>query len=254
LGEQLTSDLHEYPLEFDSVEVLIDAMVRSVTLADFCRAIVHSEISQTAAQGCHMFTLDTDAKLKVVSGYGIACPDTPAALSVWDEHPVADCVRYKEAKFQSANPNLEQGVLAIPLLKDAIPIGALALVVDKQVRTVPIHESLMPILSKLGTYVLSTMAANVGRDQSGGFSERKETNGEELTSRQLRILELMADGMVNIEIAKELMVSESTVRQETVRIYRALGVPNRFDASKKARALGLIKRQPSAASPTGGNA
>lgn len=244
----MISDLHEDPLEFVSVEILIDALVKSVSLADFCRAIVHSEISQTAAQGCHMFSLDTDAKLKVVSGYGTACPDTPAALSVWDEHPVADCVRYKEAQFQSASQKTDQGVLAIPLLKDAIPIGALALVVDKRVRTVPIHESLMPILSKLGTYVLSTMAASIGRDQAGGLIENKETNGEELTSRQLRILELMADGMVNVEIARELMVSESTVRQETVRIYRALGVPNRFDASKKARALGLIKRLPSASS------
>ena len=244
----MISDLHEDPQEFVSVEILIDALVKSVSLADFCRAIVHSELSQTAAQGCHMFSLDTDAKLKVVSGYGTACPDTPAALSVWDEHPVADCVRFKEAQFQSASQKVDQGVLAIPLLKDAIPIGALVLVVDKRVRTAPILESLMPILSKLGTYVLSTMAASIGRDQAGGLIENKETNGEELTSRQLRILELMADGMVNVEIARELMVSESTVRQETVRIYRALGVPNRFDASKKARALGLIKRLPSASS------
>jgi len=250
----LSSDLQEYPLEFGSVEVLIDAMVKSVSLADFCRAIVHSEISQTAVQGCHLFTLDTEAKLKVVSGYGIACPDTSAALSVWDEHPVADCVRYKESKFQGADQRLGQGVLAIPLLKDSIPIGALALVVDKQVRTAPVNESLLPILGKLGTYVMSTMSTHVARDQGNGFVEAKETNGEELTSRQLRILDFMADGMVNLEIARELMVSESTVRQETVRIYRALGVPNRFDASKKARALGLIKRLPSASSTTGGDA
>ena len=233
---------HADPPHFDRVELLIDAMVRSVSLADFCRAIVHSELSKDAAKGCHMFSLDAEAKLKLVSGYGIACPDTPAALSVWDEHPVSDCVRNKETKFQGANQKLDQGVLAIPLLKDAIPIGALALVLSEQVRTVPIHESLMPILSKLGTYVLTTMTSQLGSDQSNGSFSPKETNGEELTSRQLRILELMADGMVNVEIARELMVSESTVRQETVRIYKALGVPNRFDASKKARALGLIKR------------
>jgi DNA-binding CsgD family transcriptional regulator len=248
------SDSREAPLGFGSVELLIDAMVKSLSLADFCRAIVHSELSRASTQGCHIFSLGTDAKLKVVSGYGLECPDTPDALSVWDEHPVSDCVRYKVVKFQGADHKLEQGLLAIPLLKDSIPIGALALVVDKQVRTAPINESLMPILSKLGTYVLSTMAAKVGWDQSGGFSERKEFNGEELTSRQLRILNLMADGMVNAEIAKELMVSESTVRQETVRIYRALGVPNRFDASKKARALGLIKRLPSVSASSGGDA
>lgn len=247
-GFNLLEDSGAAPLHFGSVELLIDAMVRSVSLNDFCRAIVHSELSKDSAKGCHMFFLDTEAKLKLVSGYGEACPDTPEALSVWDEHPVSACVRNKEAKFQSADQKLQQGVLAIPLMKDAIPIGALALVVSDQVRTVPIHESLMPILSKLGTFVLNTMALGLGEGQSGGSSAHKDTNGEELTSRQLRILELMADGLVNVEIARELMVSESTVRQETVRIYRSLGVPNRLDASKKARALGLIKRPSSATS------
>jgi DNA-binding NarL/FixJ family response regulator len=70
----------------------------------------------------------------------------------------------------------------------------------------------------------------------------REANGEDLTSRQIKILELMAEGMVNVEIARELMLSESTIRQETVRIYRALGVPNRGEAAKKGKVLGLIKR------------
>jgi DNA-binding NarL/FixJ family response regulator len=55
---------------------------------------------------------------------------------------------------------------------------------------------------------------------------------EDLTGRQLRILSHIQDGLVNLEIAKELMLSESTIRQETVRIYRALGVGNRQEAVK----------------------
>jgi DNA-binding NarL/FixJ family response regulator len=39
------------------------------------------------------------------------------------------------------------------------------------------------------------------------------------------------------------MLSESTIRQETVKIYKALGVSNRTEAASKAGALGLIPKQ-----------
>lgn len=53
-------------------------------------------------------------------------------------------------------------------------------------------------------------------------------------------LEFMAQGLTNAQIAQELMLSESSIRQETVKIYRALGVNNREAAAKQARGLGLI--------------
>jgi DNA-binding NarL/FixJ family response regulator len=52
----------------------------------------------------------------------------------------------------------------------------------------------------------------------------------------------MAEGLTNAQIAMQLMLSESSIRQETVKIYRALGVNSRVEASKKGQALGLIGR------------
>jgi ATP/maltotriose-dependent transcriptional regulator MalT len=52
----------------------------------------------------------------------------------------------------------------------------------------------------------------------------------------------MGDGMTNAEISTKVLLSESTVRQETIRIYRALAVPGRQEAVAKARALGLIQK------------
>ncbi len=65
---------------------------------------------------------------------------------------------------------------------------------------------------------------------------------EEITTRQVSILGLMADGLTNAEIAGKVLLSESTVRQETIRIYRALAVSGRLEAVAKARALGLISK------------
>ena len=227
-----------------SIETMLDVLVKSESIADFCRAIVHSELTQDSVQGCHFYSLDSESHLNPVSGYGRTYLDSEVALSAWDDDPIAECIRKKEFEFLAPTKSPNRGVLAIPLLKDSIPVGALALVLDPGVNGMPIHETLIPILSKLGTYCLTSFAASTGRSTGSYSSSNREANGEDLTSRQIRILELMSEGMVNVEIARELMLSESTIRQETVRIYRALGVPNRGEAAKKGRALGLIKRPP----------
>ena len=229
-------------VEIGSVESVLDALVKSESIADFCRAIVHSEFTQNSVQGCHFYSLDSESHLNPVSGYGRTYLDTEIALSAWDDDPLAECIRKKEFALQNPSREPDKGVLAIPLLKDSIPVGALALVLDAGVKGTPIHENLIPILSKLGTYCLTAFSGSNNPSIGNYSTQSREANGEDLTSRQIKILDLMAEGMVNVEIARELMLSESTIRQETVRIYRALGVPNRSEAAKKGRALGLIKR------------
>lgn len=55
---------------------------------------------------------------------------------------------------------------------------------------------------------------------------------ELLTERQMKVLELMADALTNKQIAKELSISESTVKQETIHIYGILKVERRSEAIK----------------------
>ena len=52
----------------------------------------------------------------------------------------------------------------------------------------------------------------------------------------------MGDGLTNADIGHRVLLSESTVRQETIRIYRALGVTGRMEAVAKARSFGLIPK------------
>lgn len=221
--------------EFESVESVLDALLNSANASEFCRAIVHGGITGGSIQGCHLYLLDNSSHLSPVAGYGMAYETHKPEISAWDESPVALSVRQKSFVFEKPGKS-DQPILAIPLLRDSIPVGSLGLVLSDEAKELPFHERLIPILSKLGTYCLTNMtysASKVGN---------REANGEDLTSRQIQILEFMAEGLVNAEIAAKLMLSESTIRQETVRIYRALGVPNRAEAAKKGRALGLIKR------------
>ena len=67
-----------------------------------------------------------------------------------------------------------------------------------------------------------------------------DVGSQELTQRQLEVLQLIVEGKTNALIARQIGFSDSTVRQETIEIYRKLGVHNRRDAAVIAERAGLL--------------
>jgi LuxR family maltose regulon positive regulatory protein len=63
---------------------------------------------------------------------------------------------------------------------------------------------------------------------------------EPLSLRELEVLQLLARGSSNKEVARQLFISLPTVKWHASNIYGKLGVRNRTQAVAKARALGLI--------------
>jgi len=61
-----------------------------------------------------------------------------------------------------------------------------------------------------------------------------------ITPRELEILQLMADGMSNKEIAAHVFVSENTVKTHSSHVFDKLGVKRRTQAVQLARQLRLI--------------
>lgn len=62
----------------------------------------------------------------------------------------------------------------------------------------------------------------------------------QLTSRELEVLTLVAEGMKNKEIAKKLMVSPKTVNNHLTNIFGKFQVNNRVQAIQVGRQLGII--------------
>jgi LuxR family maltose regulon positive regulatory protein len=63
---------------------------------------------------------------------------------------------------------------------------------------------------------------------------------EPLSEREIEVLQLIAEGLSNREIAERLVISLSTVKGHTAKIYGKLNVNSRTQAVAKARQLGLL--------------
>jgi len=75
-----------------------------------------------------------------------------------------------------------------------------------------------------------------------GPFERNETRLQELgiTPRELEILEAMAAGLSNREIAERLFVSENTVKTHAGRLFEKLSARRRTQAVQRAKEAGII--------------
>ncbi|MCP9752300.1 response regulator transcription factor [Ferruginibacter sp. HRS2-29] len=61
-----------------------------------------------------------------------------------------------------------------------------------------------------------------------------------LSKRELEVLELMAEGLSNQEIAERLFISLSTIKTHAARLFEKLDVKRRTQAVEKAKKTGLI--------------
>ncbi|UGS34873.1 response regulator transcription factor [Capillimicrobium parvum] len=72
------------------------------------------------------------------------------------------------------------------------------------------------------------------------FLPRAETVGAGLSQRERNVLELVASGATNREIADRIHLSPHTVKEHLSSLYRKLGARNRADAVQRAQRLGLL--------------
>jgi DNA-binding NarL/FixJ family response regulator len=85
------------------------------------------------------------------------------------------------------------------------------------------------VVREVAIPVSSTFERNPGRIESLG-----------ITPRELEILELIASGLSNREIAEAIFVSENTVKTHSSRLFDKLGAKRRTQAVQLGKQAGLI--------------
>jgi LuxR family maltose regulon positive regulatory protein len=120
-------------------------------------------------------------------------------------------------------------------------------------RASPLRDFASFLLSQFDTepHVFTTVQAEASpaSDPSASSKQRqvepevtptKDALVEPLSERELEVLQLIALGKTNKEIARQLIVAPGTIKAHAASIYRKLDVANRTEAVARARQLGLL--------------
>lgn len=211
----------------------------ATTITELCKKLVHSGVNSGHGIGSHIYLLDNKGRISLLGGYGINPYSADQVISTWDDQLLANSIqRLGLAHERTSHDGSDLHVYAIPILKGDLPLGSAMFCQREKINEFP-REANLAMGQVLGLWLQST-GLTYGPN---GSARSTEASPDELTNRQLKILERMAFGKTNAQIAQELILSESSIRQETVKIYRALGVGSRAEAVKRALHLGILSAQ-----------
>ena len=129
-------------------------------------------------------------------------------------------------KFVLINHSFEIYVFSIAIMFTALGIWlALKLVKPKkEIQTIVVEKNVY--VKELGEEELKAMEA-----------ERQKLG---LSTREVEVLQLMAEGLSNQEIAERLFLSVPTVKTHSSKLFEKLDVKRRTQAVEKARQLKLL--------------
>ena len=144
-----------------------------------------------------------------------------SAIAAWDElerpYPAAYCRwRYAEALLSAGSPRIEAAIPAREAHRIASDLGARPL------------QGELELLARRARIDLADHSAEAPLDQDDALG---------LTLREREVLQLLARGYTNREIATELVISVKTASVHVSHILRKLDVPTRIDAARIAHRL-----------------
>ncbi|HWH54600.1 MAG TPA: response regulator transcription factor [Gaiellaceae bacterium] len=164
-----------------------------------------------------------------------------------DELDGVACVRLARER----RPDLKLVVLSAQdnprQIEAAFSAGALAYVVKTAHRndlSAAIRQAFEPSMYFSGSVKQGLITASMpAKDPADGNGSDPKGFGA-LTRRELEILQLVAEGHSNAQLAKMLWVAEQTVKFHLSNVYRKLDVTNRTEASRWAQLHNILPAAP----------
>lgn len=240
-------------------KVCLAILATSESADDFCRGLVHTVLADVGAVAAFICRVEGDSTLFFFGRYGYDHPvfHGESPISIWEPRAVTNSIR--ENRFVEVNSRDEyvldydpknaldvpgNGFVAIPLRRGERPLGGLGIAFAGRLQDMPVNADTWKVVQLAAEVLASGFWSN--RTKPGNSlvtapltGEQKLEIHDQLSRRQLTILRMISDGLTNKQIASELRVSESTVKQEAVKIFRILQVSTRGQARTVAKALNL---------------
>jgi len=147
---------------------------------------------------------------------------------------------------------LQEETQALSALSEAVRLGEPEGYIRSFIDEGPSMETLLYQLRKrerkrgpttyLDTVLEAFQQESMAHIQAGELT-KSQPLPKSLSKRELEVLQLLAYGASNQEIAQALVIAIDTVKRHVKQILSKLGVENRFQAAKQAQALGLLDEE-----------
>ena len=205
--------------------------------------------------------LTSHAHLEVAGSFGISngLRESFQSASIWDDFFISRALRSNSIIRLQSKSRAQTGswefafddhvfpLIAVPLTAKDNKVGFIAFNCDENFIDYDFERDLSGVQITLALYLSmhyeSITTPGAERPESATIAGLNLHNPAELpamTSRRQEVLRLLSMGLTNSQIARRIGFSESTVRHETIAVYKILGVKNRSDAARIARSRGWI--------------
>lgn len=154
------------------------------------------------------------------------------------EGPVStEALAVTRTQFPSARIVVVSGDENPGLVRRCIELGASGFI--PKLSAPEVMDSALRLVLAGGVYLPQLMLADSRAPRAPSLATRLPAEVAALSQRQLDVLRMAIRGRSNKVIARELNVSEGTVKQHLSGAFRALGVSNRTEAVYRAAELGI---------------
>ena len=221
----------------------------NVSFNDLTKFLTLKTFGSCGAKAVYLMNLTNDAHLELISTFGQSEEQVAAwkRVSLEENLPGTDAVKDDRLVWISDNddwmeyyPEVAkypgdhsmQTLINAPLYIRNAPCGVMGVMCNEITKATPENIAFIDIVAGLVSLHLGKTFAK---------HQTLEDRGAYLTKRQITILEMISQQMTNMQIARELGYSESTIRHETMRIYELLQASGRREAVVIARKLNIIK-------------
>ena len=229
-----------------------------LSLDEILRHMVLVVLSPINAEAILIRQLNDENQAVLTATWGISLENLeqyPTAYSLNEKFPTTDTLRYRRTTWIHTLPHWgpdypilkdsqyssgAKSYICFPIEKAGTPVAALGIFSRDVIHPDAEIEAFLRAVGNVLSMHLFRQNSKVHELQGTGESHKAssvESDENELTERQLIILRLISEDRTNLAISGLLGYSESTIRQETIKIYAKLECNGRKEATGIYRQL-----------------
>lgn len=227
--------------------------MRELSIEEVLGHLVRKTFMDLGVTSLFVSSLNSSNQLRVMGHHGVdkrILETYPEGISIFDDFPISRCLRQGQpmvintlpdwgADFPQLThnhfPRNEKSFLCTPIEKCGTPVAVLGIYSLEKIEIDDKLSAFLKAVSNLLSLYLfrhSDVVQGSSRNGSNIVNEFDADDGQELTDRQLTILRMISERLTNLNISNILGYSESTIKQESIKIYSKLGCNGREEAAQ----------------------